>query len=66
MINDRPSSRYICHHLFRLLLLGTGILRAVAGCTQKEKLWQIPETVESPASREQFLEFAWDQFIALN
>ena len=66
MINERPSSRSISYELFRLLLIGTGILSVVAGCTQKGTHWQMPETVESAASREQFLEFAWDQFVALN
>ncbi len=59
MINDRPSSRYCSYDLFRLLLLGAGIVFAAAGCTQKETRWQIPEKVESPASREQFLEGAF-------
>ena len=66
MINDRPSGRYISHDLFRLLWSSAYLLLIAAGCSQKETHWQIPESVEAPASREQFLEFAWDQFIALN
>ncbi len=53
----------------RLSILGLATV-LFGGCSEEPETsrspWEIPESVEAPAGRQQYLQFAWDEFIALN